>query len=134
MKYREKIAEIIKKNGTYNGRSLSFDYYVVQPDDLAKALIAEGIGEVKETKFESDHYWSMWQGSLVELERAEHRAEVAEKALDKACADMGQLMDCCRWAANGGVITIEEYTPEKATPRAYKKRAEKELAEEKKND
>ena len=82
MKYREKIAEIIKKNGTYNSRSLSFDYYVVQPDDLAKALIAEGIGEVKETKFESDHYWRMWQGALVESERAEHRAEVAEKALD----------------------------------------------------
>ena len=37
MKDREKIAEIIKKNGTYNGRSLSFDYYVVQPDDRAAA-------------------------------------------------------------------------------------------------
>lgn len=43
MKDREKIAEIIKKNGTYNGRSLSFDYYVVKPDDLADALIAAGI-------------------------------------------------------------------------------------------
>ena len=43
-------------------------------------------------------------------------------------------MDCCRWAANGGVITIEEYTPEKATPQAYIDRAEKELTEEKKDD
>ena len=47
---REKIAEIIKKNGTYNGRSLSFDYYVVQPDDLAAALIANGYGDVSEWK------------------------------------------------------------------------------------
>ena len=43
---KEKIAEIIKKNGTYNGRSLSFDYYVVQPDDLATALIENGIGDI----------------------------------------------------------------------------------------
>lgn len=42
---REKIIEIIKRNGTYNGRSLSFDYYVVQLDDLADALIAAGIGD-----------------------------------------------------------------------------------------
>lgn len=47
---REKIIEIIKRNGTYNGRSLSFDYYVIQPDDLADALIAEGYGNVAEWK------------------------------------------------------------------------------------
>lgn len=48
---------------------------------IANALIAVGMGDVKEEKFESDHYWRMWQGSLVELERAEHRAEVYERAL-----------------------------------------------------
>ena len=63
---REKIIKIIEKNGTYNGRSLSFDYYVIQPEDLAKALIAAGIGDVSEWK---------------------RRAEVAERALNKACAD-----------------------------------------------
>ena len=113
MKYREKIAEIIKKNGIYNGRSLSFDYYVVKPDDLASALIENDIGDIIEWK---------------------HRAEVSEKALDKACENIGQLVDCLRWAANGGVITIEEYTPEKATPQAYIDRAEKELMEERKDD
>lgn len=50
--------------------------YLIQT--TADALIAAGIGEIKEVKFEADHYWSMWQGALVELERAEHRAEVAE--------------------------------------------------------
>lgn len=67
MKYREKIAEIIKKNGTYNGRSLSFDYYVVQPDDLATALIENGIGDIIEWK---------------------RRAEVAERALLTACVNL----------------------------------------------
>lgn len=69
-----------------------------------------------------------------QLAEAEHRVQIAERALDKTCEDIGQLMDCCRWAANGGVITIEEYTPEKATPQAYIDRAEKELTEEKKDD
>ena len=55
---------------------------------IANALIAAGIGDVKEAKFESDHYWRMWQGALVELERAEHRAEVAEKAFLKLVHEM----------------------------------------------
>lgn len=55
-----------------------------QVTECTDALIAAGIGDVRERKFEADHYWSMWQGSLVELERAEHRAEVAERALKNA--------------------------------------------------
>ena len=38
---RDKIIKIIEKNGTYNGRSFSFDYYVIQPDDIADALFCE---------------------------------------------------------------------------------------------
>lgn len=47
---REKIIKIIKKNGTFNGGILSFDYYVVQPEILADALIANGIRDVSEWK------------------------------------------------------------------------------------
>ena len=47
---KEKIVKIIDINGVYNGKSLSFDYYVVQPDDLADALIKAGYGDVKEWK------------------------------------------------------------------------------------
>lgn len=72
MKYREKIAEIIKKNGTYNGRSLSFDYYVVQPDDLATALIENDIGDIIEWKRRA--------------EVAERNDKLKEKALNNACA------------------------------------------------
>ena len=57
---------------------------------VADALIAAGIGDVKEEKFEADHYWNMWQGALVELERAERRVKVAERAL-KVAADLGEL-------------------------------------------
>lgn len=46
MTEQEKIIEIIKKNGTYNGRSMSFDYYVVRADDLAECLINEGIRDI----------------------------------------------------------------------------------------
>lgn len=47
---KEKIVEIIAKNGVYNGKSLSFDYYVIQPEDLADALIKAGYGDVEEWK------------------------------------------------------------------------------------
>ena len=82
---KEKIVKIIKQNGVYNGKSMHQDYYVVNGEELADALIAAGIGDVKEEKFEADHYWNMWQGALVELERAERRAEVAQLIAKRAC-------------------------------------------------
>ena len=90
---REKIIEIIKKNGTYNGRSLSFDYYVIQPDDLADALSAAGIGDVKRHRVfvskDGTEIKQLYSGEEVERiakERDEykHRTEVAERALKNA--------------------------------------------------
>lgn len=66
------------------------DYKLYRFKRAAEALIAAGIGDVKEEKFEADHYWNMWQGALVELERAERRAKIAERAL-KVAADLGEL-------------------------------------------
>ena len=88
------------------------------------ALIAAGFGDVKEAKFESDHYWRMWQGALVELERAEHRAKVAERALLTVCTN---------------VVTDEEddlaVEPRaRVLYKAYLKQAEIELTEERKDD
>lgn len=141
MTERDKIIEIIKRNGTYNGRSLSFDYYVIQPDDLADALFAAGIGDMTNLMVENevlqrdvDNLTRTLEEGTEEFQEVQHRADVAERALDKACADIEQLMDCCRWAADGGVITIKEYTPEKATPQAYIDRTKKEIAEEKKDE
>ena len=47
---KTKIIEIIEKNGTYNGRSFSFDYYVICPDDIANAFIKNEIGDIAEWK------------------------------------------------------------------------------------
>lgn len=88
--------------------------YVVERwhERIADALIAAGIGDVKEEKFEADHYWNMWQGALVELERAERRAKIAERAL-KVAADLGELC---------------------APAEDYIEQAEKELQEERKDE
>ena len=61
-------------------------------NNIADALIATGIGDVKEGKFEADHYWKMWQGALVELERAEHRAKFSERALHCLARSFAEAM------------------------------------------
>lgn len=106
MTEREKIIKIIEKNGTYNGRSFSFDYYVIQPDDIADALIAAHIGDVTEWKEKvecakrilqiptlsngtTDLSHFEYKGERIQdiarqRDEYKHRAEVAERALRKA--------------------------------------------------
>lgn len=121
---REKIIKIIKKNGTYNGRSLSFDYYVVQLDDLADALIAAGIGDTTSLIVENevlqrdvDNLTRTLEEGTEEFQEVQHRAEVAEKAfliLWNECKEkLGWNIDCTMW---------------------YAKQAGKELVEGKKDD
>lgn len=100
---REKIIKIIEKNGVYNGRSLSFDYYVIQPDDLADALIEAGIGDVSEWK---------------------RRAEVAEKDLERHKRAL-----CCACKASAAVLTKELV---KARVNCFLRKAEREIEEERK--
>lgn len=82
---REKIVKILEE--AYEPIEYGDDdihgaqIYFPSNEDVANALISAGIGDVKESKLESDHFWRMWQGALVELERAEHRAEVLGRAL-----------------------------------------------------
>ena len=107
---------------------------------IADALIAAGIGDVKETKFESDHYWRMWQGALVELERAEHRAEVSQLIAEKAC----ELVFSEEINDEDWVNVIFNYKKEKGIQEIgittnilydyLKDQAEKELAEERKDE
>ena len=104
---REKIVKIIEKNGTYNGRSFSFDYYVIQPDDIADALIAANIGDVTEWKEKvecakrilqiptlpngtTDISHFEYKGERIqdiarERDEYKHRAEVVERALAWLC-------------------------------------------------
>ena len=104
-----------------------------EDERIAEALIAAGIGDVKEEKFESDHYWRMWQGSLVELERAEHRAARAERALQKfaeniTCEDCPFFSDCASSEKMEDLIHSNYCFAE------YLKQAGKEFAEEGKDD
>lgn len=120
MTEREKIIKIIEKNGTYNGRSLSFDYYVIQPDDLADALIAAGIGDVKSWEISdadkersSINYYCEMREWKDKCKETEHRAEVAEKMFNILYEETSEYMK----------VLSKEW---------YKYQAEKELEEEKK--
>ena len=124
---KKKIVEVVL-NSEITGiqiRAITGGYSMA--NNIADALIAAGIGDVKEAKFECDHYWRMWQGALVELERAEHRAARAERALSKLVHEMYE---------HG----IRPMCDEKFFVESRLKDAEKELAEEedderpKKND
>lgn len=95
---REKIVNVLSKMQNFGERleqisqtgPLKIAKIIVSNEKLADALIATGIGDVKEVKFESDHYWHLWQGALVEVARAERRAKVAERALQIA-DELGEL-------------------------------------------
>lgn len=132
---KKKIVEVLEETEyewteQKNGYILQIFY-----DKFADALIAAGIGDVKETKFEADHYWNMWQGALVELERAEHRAKVAERALESACQDIISVIEfICEAEKTNRVVTVENFSSENVSAEAYLKRAEKELAKEGKDD
>ena len=98
---------------------------------IADALIAAGIGDVKEANFEADHYWNMWQGACVELERAEHHTEVAEMAL-KDCIDYYSYSGLCPVlnCNYNKACWRKECTPD--IEKCFMIQAEKELAEERK--
>ena len=83
-----------------------------EDERIADVLIAAGYGDVKE---------------------AEHRAERAERALYKASKDIKDICEYIVKIGGTGVITIKNYAPERAEPSAYIDRAEKELAEERKD-
>ena len=106
---------------------------------IADALIAAGIGDVKETEAEANRYemlYKMQSRDMVLAERkvheaerkvheAEHRAEVAERAVYN--------MAYGEWQREGARRAIcEKYAP--STARDYLDRAEKELAEEEKDE
>lgn len=144
MKDREKIAEIIKKNGTYNGRSLSFDYYVIQPDDIADALTAAGFGDVTEWKEQvecakrilqiptlpngtTDLSYFEYKGERIQdiarqRDEHKHRAAVAERALATVCEEVLHARYPVEYVT---ISVVEDFI------QLTLKDAEKELAEEK---
>lgn len=151
---REIIIKIIKKNGTYNGRSLSFDYYVVQLDDLADALIAAGIGDVTEWKEKvecakrilqiptlpngtTDLSYFEYKGERIQdiarqRDEYSHRAEVAEKALKEFAGYVG--CERCPYSYQCELPCVDSSNDYRACFETYVRQAEEALAEEKKDD
>ena len=128
---KKKIVEIII-NAIWKDAQADYDSTdESEARTIADALIAAGIGDVKEVKFEGDHYWSMWQGALVELERAEHRSLVAERALHIACCEQNKHW-CVQCDSFTECDTSNEVCIEaKKHAEELIKQAEKELVEEK---
>ena len=144
----EKIINIIKENGVYNGKSMHRDYYVVNDEELADALIAAGIGDVKDLKAqvgtlemtniflqagyddaEGDRlYW------VNKYKEAEHRADVAERALRNAAPRLN-----CRGGLGKGFYKVDKCdyyhcNNDDGCVKAHLDQAEKELAEERKDE
>lgn len=87
----EKIINIIKENGVYNGKSMHRDYYVVNDEELADALIEAGLRFGENLTATFDHMTLEREHDLEHrLAEAEHHAEVAERALVMACANMAK--------------------------------------------
>ena len=132
---REKIVKIIEKNGVYNGRSLSFDYYVIQPDDLADALIEAGIRDINQkglvavngevsivTKNIIADAKDALDGNLAEWKR---RAEVAEH----------KLLELAMFCTKGNPYLSKEHSQEKEAYKLFNdwlQQAAREIEEERK--
>lgn len=119
---REKIINTIKENGVYNGKSMHRDYYVINDEELADALIAAGIGDVSEWKERAENFSYAYNACGNDLVEMEHRAEVAERALSNACRNI--------IADEKDGIEIEPR--DEVLYKAYLKQAENELQEERK--
>ena len=97
-------------------------------DRLADAFIAAGIGDVKTVQKIADSATAM---AVFEAAKAEHRAEVAERALDKACYYLSLWMSC--WNMFHSHFCPEDSKGLSCVDCRKKwliKQAEKELAEE----
>ena len=99
---------------------------------IADALILEGIGYVWDITEKAEKAIA----SLIKQnKKLQHRAEVAERALGNACEDVKEVVSfLIELSERVDGLRVEGYLPEESEPKAYINRAEKELAEERKND
>ena len=133
---KEKIVEVVL-NSEITGiqiRAITGGYSMA--NNIADALIAAGIGDVKDVEAEANRYemlYKLQNRDMALAERrahdAEHRAEVAERALNKfaeniSCEDCPFFTDCSSSEKMKDSIHSNYCFAE------YLRQAEKELAEE----
>ena len=141
---REKIVGIITHEYvTDKDYAYIFDPRIEEKiNNMADALIAAGIGDVKDVEAEANRYemlYKLQNRDMALAERrahdVEHRAEVAERALKNACEDVKETVSfLIELSERVDGLRVEGYLPEESEPKAYINRAEKELAEEGKDD
>ena len=124
---KNKIMEIIDASCSfYSGSSVHMDDE--QEKAIADALIAAGIGDVKESENKATAAELVAQASastaIEKIEEWKHRAKVAERALVMSCANM--VKDEKSDVNIEQVIRVLYYK--------YLKQAENELTEERKDD
>ena len=131
---KKKIAYIIYHTGC-TGACCECDYLKHSDVDIdckamlkASALIAAGIGDVKENENRARAAEfaakTVTDKAILKYEEMKHRAEVAERALDKACECIANTFNPY-WKRD---FFKQSYVKE------YKTQAEKELSEEGKDD
>lgn len=81
---KKKIVEVVNQWHMFQNRDMNGHTIWLTNDSekLADALIAAGIGDVETTKKIGAHATAM---AVLQAAKAEHRAEVAERALKLAC-------------------------------------------------
>lgn len=81
---KNKIVEVVNQWHMFQNRDMNGHTIWLTNDSekLADALIAAGIGDVETTKKIGAHATAM---AVLQAAKAEHRAEVAERALKLAC-------------------------------------------------
>ena len=132
---KEKIVEILKKEIEYVvvcGSSVKN----VAIEHIADALIAAGLTFDKTTAILAER---TNRKTLIlkaqYYDEMKHRAEVAERALGNACKDVKEIVSfLIKLSEIVDGLRVECCLPEESEPKAYINRAEKELAEEGKDD
>lgn len=105
-------------------------------DNLADALIEAGLIFDKTTVILAERTNSKTLIHKAQYyDEMKHRAEVAEMALKNACEDVKEIVSfLIELSERVDGLHVEGYLPEESEPKAYINRAEKELAEEGKDE
>lgn len=103
---------------------------------IADALIAAGLTFDKTTAILAERTNSKTLILKAQYyDEMKHRAESAERALKNACEDVKETVSfLIELSERVDGLRVEGYLPEESEPKAYINRAEKELAEERKDE
>ena len=138
-KIRIEIAAILQSRAFNNSPYMNIEIGYFTALDIADALIAAGIGDVKEAEKEyrdaiflavTSQTMTSERSRYIELNKniAEHRAEVAERALD--LCETAYILSLNHRATEG--VSGQAIASDLGIHKFFMEQAEKELAEERK--